>query len=393
MINWKENFYKIIKGEKPEIIPFIPRFDLWYKVNSNKEIKPEILTDINSQIDFYRKLGFIPYSNIPDFSAGGDLTRTIHRALGFYNLPQIPFKINYNKTKVNYHFNNSTTFVEYITPVGSVDCEFVFTEEMKKSGATISWINKRIIKSKDDYKILEYIFEDMTIEDNYDEFNKFIKEQGGEYIPIATGLLAVSGMQHIMRDFLNVTEFFLHFVDYKNYLLNLAKKIDNKLSEIVNILTKCSAEIILIGANFDSTITFPPFYKSHILPQFQDISKKLHKCAKKIISHCDGENIDLWDLYLKSGIDILEAVAVKPMVKQSLEEILDIMNNKAVIWGLINSISLLNSSLNEKDFRKYIDKLIAFSKDNKVILGISDTAPIDMNINRILYIRDMVLKP
>ena len=393
MINWKKIFYSIINGEKPEIIPFIPRFDLWYKVNSNREVKPEILNNVNSQNDFYRKLGFIPYSNVPDFSAGGDLTRTIHRALGFYNLPQVPFKINFNKTKVNYHFNNSTTFVEYITPVGSLNCEFCFTEEMKKSGATISWINKRIIKSKDDYRILEYIFEDMLIEDNYDEFNTFIKNQGDDYIPIATGFLAVSGMQHIMRDFLDVTEFFLHFVDYKNDLLNLAKKIDNKLSEIVDILIKCSAEIILIGANFDSTITFPPFYENHILPQFQDISKKLHKCGKKIISHCDGENFDLWSLYLKSGIDILEAVAVKPMVKQDLEEILGIINNKAVVWGLINSIALLDYSFNEDDFKRFVDLLIDVSKNKKIILGISDTAPIDMNINRILYIRDMVLKP
>ena len=256
----------------------------------------------------------------------------------------------------------------------------------------ISWINKRIIKSKDDYRILEYLFEDMIIEDNYDEFNKFIKEQGSDYISIATGLLAVSGMQHIMRDLLDVSEFFMHFIDYKKDLLKLAEKINNKIFEIIDIISRCDSQIVLTGANFDSTITYRPFYENYILPEFEDISNKLHDTGKKVISHCDGENFDLWDLYLKSGIDILEAVAVKPMVKQDLEEILDIMDNKAVIWGLINSISLLDSSLSEKDFRKYVDELIAFSKDNKVILGISDTAPIDMNINRILYIRDMVLK-
>jgi hypothetical protein len=31
-----------------------------------------------------RKMGFLPYSNIPDFTGGHDPLKTIHRSLGFY---------------------------------------------------------------------------------------------------------------------------------------------------------------------------------------------------------------------------------------------------------------------------------------------------------------------
>jgi len=391
-MNWEKSFYDIVNDKEPDIIPFIPRFDLWYNVNSHKRTKLEILQDVNSLSEFSRSLGFIPYSNIPDFMAGGDLKRLVHRSLGFYNLRQCPYKVSFGSVKVNFKHNSSNIYVEYVTPVGSLDTEFIFTEEMKKSGASISWIKKRLITKKEDYKICKYIFDDMIIEENYKEFEDYIEEQGDCWIPIAYGILAVSGMQHIMRDFLEVTDFFLHFMDNRKELEMLANSIDKKIEDIIKILAKCNADIILVGANFDSAVTYSSFYKEYILPRFKDYSDILHKNNNKIISHCDGENDSLWELYIDSGIDILEAVAIRPMVKQSLEEIVNIIKDRAVIWGAVDSVALLDDSMNDSDFKKYVENIVNIAKSNRIILGISDTAPVDMNINRVLYIRDFVLR-
>jgi hypothetical protein len=80
--------------------------------------------------------------------------------------------------------------------------------------------------------VLEYIFEDMEIEDCSKAFKEHMKSQGNDFIPIAFGLLASSGMQHIMRDFLEVTDFFIHFMDLRTSLERLAEKINKKLIEI-----------------------------------------------------------------------------------------------------------------------------------------------------------------
>jgi len=391
-MNYKKSFYDVINNKKPQVIPFIPRFDLWYNVHSKKKPKPIILEGINSLNEFSRSIGFIPYSSIPDFMAGGDLERIIHRSLGFYNLKQCPYKISLSSVKVNSKHNSGNTYVEYITPMGSLDTEFIFTEEMKKSGSSISWIKKRLITKKEDYKICKYIFDDMIIEENYKEFDEYIEEQGDDWIPIAYGIMAVSGMQHIMRDFLEITDFFLHFVDNRKELEMLAGSIDKKIGNIIKILSKCSADIILVGANFDSTVTYKPFYKGYILPRFKDYSDILHKNNKKIISHCDGENDSLWELYIDSDIDILEAVAVRPMVRQSFEEIVNIIKGRAVIWGAIDSIALLNDSMSDGDFKKYVENIVNIAKSNRIILGISDTAPVNMNVDRVLYIKDFILR-
>ena len=337
-------FYNILNNKNPARTLFIPRFDLWFNVNSLKKPLPELLKGIRSHKDLSRKMGFLPYSNIPDFTGGHDPLKTIHRSLGFYAIDEAPYRIRFRNTKVRHIIKEDKTFVEYSTPVGSVNTQFIFTPEMVESGASISWISKRLIQKKQDYKVLEYIFEDMEIEDCSKAFKEHIERQGNDFIPIAFGLLASSGMQHIMRDFLEVTDFFIHFMDLRASLDQLAEKINIKLMEIAHVLASSFAPFVLVGANFDSTITYAPFYRAHILPVFQDIVRILKEKGKKTISHCDGENIALWDLYIASGIDILEAVAVFPMVKQTLEEILQIVNKKAIIWGAINSVSLLKGN-------------------------------------------------
>lgn len=85
-MDWKNSFYDIVNNRRPEVIPFIPRFDLWFNVHSQKKPKPELLQRINSVNEFSMLLGFIPYSNVPDFTAGGSIQRTVHRSLGFYHL-------------------------------------------------------------------------------------------------------------------------------------------------------------------------------------------------------------------------------------------------------------------------------------------------------------------
>ncbi|MBA7561161.1 hypothetical protein ES708_02796 [subsurface metagenome] len=36
--------------------------------------------------------------------------------------------------------------------------------------------------------------------------------------------------------------------------------------------------------------------------------------------------------------------------------------------------------------------MVNIAKENRIVLGISDTAPVNMNISRVLYIRDFVIR-
>lgn len=156
---------------------------------------------------------------------------------------------------------------------------------MMKSGTSISWINSHILKSIDDIRVVEYIFDDMEIVDRNFKYAEYINKKKPDYTPIAYGFIACSGMLHIMRDFLPVNDFYLWLNDYPQKLEKLAKAITKKLADIISVLKKCSADIIFLGGNFDSTITYPAFYKKYILPDFGEFIEELHGAGKKVVSH------------------------------------------------------------------------------------------------------------
>ncbi len=76
--------------------------------------------------------------------------------------------------------------------------------------------------------------------------------------------------------------------------------------------------MILFGANMDETITYPPFYETHILPWIRRFADMVHAAGKYVLIHADGENRGLFRLYRESGIDVLEAVATSPMTKSDI---------------------------------------------------------------------------
>ena len=55
------------------------------------------------------------------------------------------------------------TFVTYHTPVGSVSCKILHTEEMKRAGASITWISEPVIKEAKDYRVVGHIFKKIKI--------------------------------------------------------------------------------------------------------------------------------------------------------------------------------------------------------------------------------------
>ena len=64
-----------------------------------------------------------------------------------------------------------------------------------------------------------------------------------------------------------------------------------------------SADVLLLGANYDTGVTPPPFFAEHIMPWLKKLAGMLHSKDKFLLTHTDGENTGLLDYYLKSEID------------------------------------------------------------------------------------------
>ena len=378
-----------IKCILPDKLPYTPRFDIWFNAHRYRGTLPEVYRNCETPLDIARTLGVGGHLVIPDYIRPDDPMQMADRGIGIYHLPQVPYRVKMKNVERTVEGDKYTTTVTYRTPKGSIRVSFERTEDMRQSGATISWITEHVIKTEDDYDPLIFLFENLEVEPSYDGIRRMIDETGEDGLVVANGSMPGSPMQYIMRDLIDIKSFFMEMMDRPDKLDALTKAIGSYFEQIMPVAAASPGEVVMFGANTDETITYPPFYEEHIMPWIARFSDLVHRNGKYILIHADGENQTLFDLYRQSGIDILEAVATAPMTKSDIHEVLE-KTEGLTVWGGIPSVVLM-PEYNAKEFERFMETTLdAIGSRSRFILGVSDTTPPDAEFERIIRIRDMI---
>jgi len=386
----KERMLNCIQGEKTDRLPFTPRLDLWYRANQMAgtlpgKYKNASLDDIIDDTD----VGY--HAVIPDFQDIISPEDMIDRGMGIFNIRTIPYRTILENVKREVKRDGCRTRVKYQTPVGSVTTCEIFTDEMKRAGITATHVEKYAIENPADYKVIGYIFENARVEDNYSGYNKFADNIGERGIPVGYVNGAASPMHLILRELRPFDQFFFDIMERLELVHETIQKFERYWEQMLTVCAESPAEVLFLGGNYDSTVTYPPFYEEYIMPWLKKFAGMLHEKNKYLLTHTDGENSGLLDLYLKSGFDIADSICPAPMTRLSFEEIRQVFQDKITIMGGIPSTILLSDSMSDHNFNTYLDHFFDnLCGYNKLILGISDTAPPNADFNRILKIKNYI---
>lgn len=386
----KERMLATFSGEPTDLIPWAPRLDLWY--NARKlagELPPGYENASLRQIT--DDLGFGFHAIVPHFKDLRDPLDDAHRALGIYNLWTMPYATRLENVDVTVTTEGDETHVEYRTPVGTVSTTVLYDEAMRQAGVSITHVSEYAIKDSADYAAVGYIFENARVVANHEGYGEFADQVG--HRGIAAGFLSLAGspMHLLQRELMPLQLFFLEMYDHPEELAQCAESIGVYFERIFGVASTCPAELFLFGANYDSSVTYPPFFAEHIQPWLKRLAGMLHAEGKFVLTHTDGENTGLLDCYLNSDVDVTDSVCPAPMTKLTLKEVRDHFRGRVTIMGGIPSVSLLESSMCERDFAAYLETFFAdLGAGDHLILGISDTTPPAAGIERIKQIGDCV---
>jgi uroporphyrinogen-III decarboxylase len=388
----KERILATVRGEPVDRLPFIPRLDIWY--NSNKyngtlpgKYKNATLKELTEDLD----LGC--HSIIPDFSDYDGDDGDIDIGLGIYRFNTLPYSLEFHNIERRIQREaNGILRVEYVTPRGTLNTCVRYDEEMRKMGLTLYVILEHAVKGPDDFAALIWILENVEIKPDYSKYLEYKENLVGD-----NGVLAVfshfcaSPMHYLLRDLMAMDTFFYTLADYPDQMKHLADRMRPFIMEMFRAAVDCPGELILTGANYDSAITIPPFYREHIMPDLKFQTDVVHSKGKFLITHTDGENNGLLELYGESGFDVADSICPYPMTKHTLKEVRDVFEGKITIWGGIPSISVLESSMSEYEFEKYIDETLeSIGRGDHIIFSIADTVPPAAKFDRILRIAEKV---
>jgi len=382
---------KAARGERADQLPWAPRIDLWHNSNSMRGTLPTPFKQDATLDEVADYIGGAYHKVVPEFLNVRSPEDNIDRGLGVYRLWGMAYRPELVGVEREVKIEGNTTFVTYHTPVGSVSCKILYTEEMKRAGASITWISEHVIKEPKDYRTVGYIFKNMKIYPDYENYLEYQRNVGDKGYAAAFANLASSPMHHIMKEFLDATRFYLELYDHPKELQQLSEDMEPFYDQIYRILADSPAEVIFAGGNYDEMITYPPFFRDHIMPYLQKFADILRPRGKLLQTHCDGENKGLLDLLAESGMDVAEAVCPQPMTKVTITEVKKAFKGKLTIFGGVPSVVLLEESMSDKEFENFMKNLFKeIAPGDRFILGVSDTTPPDAKFERLLRITEMV---
>ncbi|MEE9610033.1 MAG: cobalamin-dependent protein, partial [Desulfatiglandales bacterium] len=379
--------------EMLDLLPYVPRIDLWYNANSLADTLPERHKG-RTQDEISRAEGWALHKIVPEFLKVRNPEDNLHRAIGLYSLKETVYTFKFSSNiEIDVKRQGDSTHVEYHTPKGMVSTTTTHTEEMKRAGASITWVEEHIIKKPEDYRVVGYLFENIEVIPKFDDFVEWKDETGEDGVAVTMASLASSPMHHIQKDFLDATDFYYHYNDNRKAMQALAESVEHCYDQMLKIIADSPAEAVLWGGNYDDMITYPPYFEKEIMPWIKKAAETLEATGKIVIGHCDGENQGLMELIRDSGIHVAEAVCPHPMTKVKIEEYYQRWGDKITIFGGIPETLLLEETATDVDLKDYMDNLFqVVAPGRRLILGVADTTPPHAVFDRLIRLGERIEK-
>ena len=384
----KERLLNTIQGLPTDELPYLPRLDIWYNANKFRGTLPKQYEHASLK-ELTEDLGIGYHYIIPDYKSWDGEGRDDDIGLGHYRFNTKPFRLEFHNMKREITTDSKgNTYIKYITPVGTVDTTYHYDENMKRCGLTLNVISNHAIKCDADYETIAYIFENCEVIPDYEKYHRFKNEVVGNN-GICVGYCAAwaSPMHYIVQDLMDFEFRCEEQAENREMMEALCQRLDPFFDKIFQAALNSEAEVILCGANFDRAITPPNLFAEYITPYIKKQADQCHARDKFLLCHTDGENKGLLEEYVKSDMDIADSVCPAPMTSQTLKEVRDVFGQKITIWGGIPAACLLENSMSDYEFEKYLDMTLeSIGSGRKIILGIADTTPPEAKLDRIMKI-------
>lgn len=385
----EEIVYAAIRGEALSELPFVPRLDLWYQGNKLQNTLPDQYKNA-TLTEILDDLGLGYHCVVPDFSTVESLEDYADAGLGIHRTKSVFYTVEFDVERKVWQDGPRINTV-YDTPYGELTTQIHYDEQMRLSGITQPLVTKFAVQEEEDYQKVAYVFEHGRVKPRYEYYDR-IKDIVQDRGPVV-GFQYEGGspMHALLKEMVPFETFWYNSVDCPECMEEACGSIRGLLRKILMVMADSPCRILYVGANYDSMTTNPRFFRENITDELAWSADYLHKKGKILLTHTDGDNTGLLEEYVKADIDVADSICPAPMTKQSLGEIRQVFGNQVTIWGGIAAISVLEDSMTDYEFEKYIDKTLEEAGNGRnLILSIADSTPPGAKFERLLTIMKKV---
>lgn len=355
MMSVKQRLLSSIKGEKVDRLPWSPFLAYLWESLPNSIQK-------QGQFNFLESIGADP------------LIR------GVYNL----FKIVYNNCEVTQSTKNDEQLIEYSTPLGKL------TAVKKYSTHGNTWFTQvHPVKNEKDLEILAYIYKNMEVVKQFDEFYEYYKIVGenGLIVP-AIGIDSKTCFQSMVEYWLGTEQLSYALYDFPEYVEEALKAMNMVSLKTAEISAESKAEAFLSWEDTSTTNISPKLYEKYILPEINSYCDIVHSSEKLYLQHACGHLRALMPLIASSKIDAIESISPPPTGNIELWDAKKILGENIAIIGGIEPTKLLY--LNKEELKNYVNNLLNNMRGTRFIPANSDSCPPGVSIEKLELIGSLV---
>lgn len=351
----REQMGAILLGQSVDQLPFAPRLDLWYAAKRWTNGLPAPYQEASLE-EICRREGWGIYRLTPDFrdlyDRKADWPWT---TLGIFRAAETLYEISLtDQVQMSVRDEGRTTHVTFDTPLGPLTAEMELTDDMVRNGITFPHTTKKIVTSPDEFDRLKFVFENLVLKPYTDGYEQSVAEIGEDGLVASWAVEIASPMNLVQRYLMDTVDFFYLYMDDRPALVSLCESVANYYDQVIAIYAESDLEFVAWGANYDDTITYPPFFEKEIQPWLRKAADAFHAQGKIMISHTDGENKRLMDLIKNSGIDAAESVCPHPQTKLHFHEYYEAWSDMLTIIGGIPTDFFIAQSATEDDLVTYL---------------------------------------
>jgi hypothetical protein len=386
----RDRITAVLKGEKPERLPFIDRMELWYAGKLHRNAMPErfvnkSLDEVHQIVGMGRQKFTAPYAfklrNVEVVATFEDeiVKRETEPISEYFPAAWAPPEVPREKA--------GKTLIDFITPVGKIQIKYLYADSMVQMGGAEPLLAEHLIKVEEDYRTVEYIVERAEFIPQFDNIFDDEKMLGdnGYVVPCLHRL----PFQQMLLEYLGEMHLFTAVYENPGLIDRLLALLDAQYVEIINQLSQLEVLYVEIPDNLDGMMTNPQLFEKYSLPYYQKYTDALHGQGKVVGCHTDGNVKPLLDLLARSGLDVCESFSPYPLTECKFEEAWDSWKNGPIIWGGIPS-PILEERTDESDFHEYVHRLLDTIGDQPIILGVGDMVLDNNLIERVEYIAKQV---
>lgn len=326
MITQRENMLNIMRGKKPEWIPFVPLIDnfnyIWPLPDNSIE-----KNDYVKMAKYFKR-------------------EAINRCVN----PPI-------QTHIKGAVLNTSTDADKITNIWQTELGILKSTSVQRCNPDICFCIEHFIKTEEDYKIFHSILENTTYEKSDEEIANILSKlqiMGDDGIIYVVG--PESPIMRLVRSEVGIEQFAYDYADYPGIVMETMELLEHKAYEQYELIARYSpAHVVVMWEDVTTNNVSRYMVEKHVVPVIKRYAEICHKYGKILVMHNCGKIRAIMDLFPEMDIDAIDWCSPSPVGDITYSELRKCWGNNITILGTPDPSMIRYAT--SREIQEYIDDI------------------------------------